>query len=79
MRPEQLAKKIRIHSVKMANSGGGSHIGSALSIADILGVLYSGVLKLNPKDPSDPKRDRFILSKGHAGAAVYAALAEVSI
>tara|TARA_B100000900_G_C20597394_1_gene723990 strand:+ start:523 stop:1326 length:804 start_codon:yes stop_codon:yes gene_type:complete len=77
MRPEQLAKKIRIHSVKMANSGGGSHIGSALSIADILGVLYSGVLKLNPKDPSDPKRDRFILSKGHAGAAVYAALAEV--
>lgn len=48
------------------------HIGSALSIADLLAVLYAEVLQIT--DPSDPKRDRFILSKGHAALALYAAL-----
>jgi transketolase len=48
------------------------HIGSALSIADIIAVLYSGILKIH--SPEDPHRDRFILSKGHAALAVYAAL-----
>jgi len=72
-----LARRIRIHALKMANRGGGSHIGSALSISDILAVLYSDVLYVNPKDPHMANRDRFILSKGHAGAAVYATLAEV--
>ena len=57
--------------------GGSSHIGSALSIADILAVLYGGVLRLNVNNPKAPDRDRFILSKGHAGAAVYAVLAEL--
>ena len=71
-----LAKKIRVHALKMANSGGGSHIGSSLSIADILGVLYKGVLKYDIKNSQWEERDRFILSKGHAGAAVYAVLAE---
>tara|TARA_Y100000748_G_C15501678_1_gene490388 strand:+ start:2251 stop:2967 length:717 start_codon:yes stop_codon:yes gene_type:complete len=51
-------------------------VGSALSIADILAVLYTN-MNVDPKDPSNPKRDRFILSKGHAGAAVYAVLAEL--
>jgi transketolase len=72
-----LARRIRIHALKMANRGGGSHIGSALSISDILAVLYSDVLYVNPKDHHMANRDRFILSKGHAGAAVYATLAEV--
>jgi transketolase len=71
-----LAKKIRLHCVKMANTGGGSHIGSALSIADLLAVLYADILTFDPKEPKAANRDRFILSKGHAGAAVYAALAE---
>ena len=71
-----LAKKIRLHCVKMANTGGGSHIGSALSIADLLAVLYADILTFDPKEPKAPNRDRFILSKGHAGAAVYAVLAE---
>jgi transketolase len=71
-----LAKKIRLHCVKMANTGGGSHIGSALSIADLLAVLYADILAFDPKEPKAVNRDRFILSKGHAGAAVYAALAE---
>ena len=73
---QELAKKVRIHSLKMANSGGGSHIGSALSIADILAVLYTEILHLDPKNPKLVQRDRFVLSKGHAGAALYATLAE---
>lgn len=53
-----------------------SHVGSALSCADILTVLYFGILNINPKNPLDPNRDRFILSKGHAVSALYAVLAE---
>jgi transketolase len=71
-----LANQIRIHALKMTSQGGSSHIGSALSIADILAVLYGKILKVDPKHPADPDRDRFILSKGHAGAAVYAVLAQ---
>ena len=72
----KLAKRIRIHALKMTSRGGSSHIGAALSIADILAVLYGGFLNVDPAAPSKPDRDRFILSKGHAGAAIYAALAE---
>lgn len=71
-----LARRIRIHVLRMTNRGGSSHVGAAFSMADIVAVLYGAALNLNPADPKDPKRDRFILSKGHAGAAVYAALAE---
>jgi transketolase len=60
----------------MTSRGGSSHVGAALSIADILAVLYGSVLRHHPGNPGWPLRDRFILSKGHAGAAVYAALAE---
>src|SRR5215831_17220824 len=60
----------------MTSRGGSSHIGAALSIADILAVLYGRTMRLDPRRPTWPERDRFILSKGHAGAAVYAALAE---
>lgn len=72
----ELAKNIRKHVLRMTSKGKSSHVGSALSIADILAVLYSN-MNVNPKKPLDPKRDRFILSKGHAGAAVYAVLAEL--
>tara|TARA_B100001113_G_scaffold1182_2_gene1076 strand:+ start:13884 stop:14675 length:792 start_codon:yes stop_codon:yes gene_type:complete len=72
----ELAKNIRKHVLRMTSKGKSSHVGSALSIADILAVLYSNI-NVNPKNPLDPKRDRFILSKGHAGAAVYAVLAEL--
>jgi transketolase len=73
----KLAKNIRLNCLKMVNRGGGSHIGSALSIADILAVLYGSVLNVDPNKPRENNRDRFILSKGHAGVAVYAALAEL--
>ena len=73
---EELALRLRRHVVRMCGSGGGSHVGSGLSMADIVAVLYGEVLQLDPSDPAWPGRDRFILSKGHAGACVYAALAE---
>lgn len=76
MDTERLAGHIRIHVLKMTSRGGSSHIGSCLSIADILAVLYGKVLHVDPDYPKDPERDRFILSKGHAGAAIYATLAE---
>ena len=76
MNSEQLAWKIRRHGVEMTHLSGGSHLGAILSVADIMAVLYADVLKVDPENPDDENRDRFILSKGHAGAAVYAALAE---
>lgn len=71
-----MAKRVRIHALRMTSRGGSSHVGAALSIADILAVLYGKVLKHDPRQPRWTDRDRFILSKGHAGAAVYAVLAE---
>ena len=73
---EQLAWLIRRHGIEMTHLSGGSHIGAVLSAADILAVLYADILHYNPEDPKWDGRDRFIMSKGHAGAAVYAALAE---
>lgn len=76
MTSEQLAWKIRRHGIEMTHLSGGSHIGAILSVADIIGVLYAQVLKIAPENPQWEERDRFILSKGHAGASIYAALAE---
>ncbi len=72
----QLAWKIRRHGIEMTHISQGSHIGSILSVADIIAVLYNDIAYVNPEEPEMPDRDRVILSKGHAGAAIYAALAE---
>jgi transketolase len=74
---DELARRIRIQSLQMVHRARASHIGSALSICDIIAVLYSQILQFNTNLPSSPDRDRFILSKGHACVAVYAALAEI--
>ena len=74
---EHLALQIRRHAVRMTHLGNSSHVGSVLSMADLVAVLYGSVLRVDPGDPGWADRDRFILSKGHAGAGVYAALAEV--
>lgn len=76
MDPTELAKRIRTHAVNMTHRGRSSHVGSALGMADILAALYGSVLNVRPEDPSWADRDRVILSKGHAGSAMYAALAE---
>jgi transketolase len=71
-----LARRIRRHVVEMTHLGKSSHIGSILSMADIIAVLYGQVMRVEPARPRWAGRDRFILSKGHAGAGIYAALAE---
>lgn len=76
MTSEQLAWKICRHDVEMTHISGGSHIGAVLSVADIMAVLYADVLHYRPEEPKWDGRDRFVLSKGHAGGALYAALAE---
>lgn len=73
----KFAKNIRISALKMVHRARASHIGSALSIADVIAVLYGKVMRLDPRDLKHVDRDRFILSKGHACVAVYAALAEI--
>ena len=74
--PRVLAWLIRRHGLEMTHLSRGSHIGAIFSVAEIMAVLYTGVMNVNPAEPAMPDRDRLILSKGHAGAAVYAALAE---
>ena len=74
--PKTLAWLIRRNGLEMTHLSRGSHIGSVLSVAEIIAVLYARVLNVDPKEPKKPDRDRMILSKGHAGSAVYAALAE---
>ena len=76
MTSEQLAWLIRRHGIEMTHRSHGSHIGAILSVADIIAVLYTDVMRYKAEDPAWKDRDRFILSKGHAGAAIYAALAE---
>lgn len=71
------AKAIRLHALRMTHAANTSHIGSCLSMADMLAVLYSGgVLKHQKDNPKWQERDRLIISKGHASAIVYGALAE---
>lgn len=72
----ELAWRIRRHGVEMTHLSQGSHIGSILSVADIVAVLYAGAASVRPDEPAWEGRDRVILSKGHAGASIYAALAE---
>jgi transketolase len=74
--PPDLARRIRLHALRMTSLGGTSHVGSVFSMADLLAVLYARTLRVDPLRPDWPERDRFILAKGHAGAGVYAALAE---
>lgn len=72
-----LAHKIRRHGIEMTHVSHGSHIGSILSVTDVVAVLYADIMKYDSKNPEWEGRDKLILSKGHAGAAIYAALAEV--
>jgi transketolase len=72
---KKFALKIRIETLKEIGSLGVGHIGGSLSIADVLAVLYGEVMNLDPKNPRWEDRDWLVLSKGHAGPALYAALA----
>lgn len=73
---ESKCRELRKWIFRQAYAAGGAHMGAAFSVADILGTFYFGdVLKYRPEDPWWEDRDRLVLSKGHAGVALYAALA----
>jgi len=72
-----LAKSVRLDCLRMVYEGRSGHIGSMLSCADLLAVLYRKILKVNPAFPKAEERDRLIFSKGHGGAALFATLAEL--
>jgi transketolase len=76
---ELLAKEIRIDVLKILERAKASHIGSCYSCADILAVLYGSILKIDITNPKCSNRDRFILSKGHAAAALYATLSNIGM
>ncbi|MFH1905178.1 MAG: transketolase [bacterium] len=73
---KKLATQIRVDVLKMIYKAKSAHIGASFSMADILAVLYGGIMKINPSDPKWEERDRYIQSKGHAAAGLYAALGE---
>ncbi|MDR5704314.1 MAG: transketolase [Armatimonadota bacterium] len=71
----EISRRIRKYAIEMTTAAGSGHATSALSIAEIMAVLYFSELRVDPLRPDDPDRDRFILSKGHGCPALYAALA----
>lgn len=81
MKPElkrelkDFALQIRIACLEELKALGFGHVGGSLSVIDVLAVLYGSVMKVDPKNPSWPDRDKLVCSKGHAGPAVYATLA----
>lgn len=77
MNSRELARRVRIDAVRMVHEHHASHIASALSVVDILAVLYHDIMHIDPQNPNMPERDRLVLSKGHAGVAIYATLAEM--
>ncbi|MBU1121410.1 MAG: transketolase [Candidatus Omnitrophica bacterium] len=70
------SKELRKTIVKTICNGGGGHISASLSVVEILAVLYCNIMNVNSENLTDENRDRFILSKGHAGVALYAVLAD---
>ena len=72
---QSFAKQIRIKTIHQMKVRGFGHIGGAMSIVDVLSVLYGKQMKYDPKNPAMEDRDWIVCSKGHAGPAIYAALA----
>jgi transketolase len=77
MKSEELVRKAKLKALQLAHHANASHLGGAFSIADVLSVLYSEVLKYNAEDPTWSKRDRMFYSKGHACTILYAILQEI--
>jgi transketolase len=75
--PLTLSKRVRRHIVQMVYDVQSGHIGGSMSATDIMSVLYTRIMRIDPQDPDWPDRDRFILSKGHCTPVQYATLAEM--
>lgn len=72
---KKFARDIRVNTLKMLNNLGFGHYGGSLSVIETLAVLYNDIMKYDPKNPNWEERDYFVLSKGHAGPALYSTLA----
>ena len=72
---QRFALEIRIAEMEEFKARGFGHVGGSLSVTDTLAVLYGAVMRVDPKNPQWPERDKLVCSKGHAGPAVYATLA----
>ncbi len=72
---QQFACRIRIETIRALGVMGSGHIGGAMSMADLMAVLYGKVLNVDPQDPQKEDRDWVVISKGHSGPSLYAALA----
>jgi transketolase len=72
----ELARTIRAHTVRMIAKAKASHVGTCMSMADLLAVLYASILRVDPARPAWSERDRLLVSKGHGAAILYAVLAE---
>ena len=71
----QFARDIRVATLKALTHLGFGHYGGSMSVVETLAVLYGEVMRIDPADPDWPERDYFVLSKGHAGPALYSTLA----
>ena len=76
---EKIAKRLRIHSLKMTTLAGSGHPTTCLSMAELVACLFFDVMRYNPKDPYDWANDEFVLSKGHAAPILWAVYAEARI
>lgn len=72
---KRFSAEIRVSMIREMQALGSGHVGGSASIADVLAVLYGGVMNVKPEEPEWEERDRLVLSKGHCGPALYAALA----
>ena len=70
------ARQVRRDIITMTSKAGAGHPGGSLSCTDVLVALYFEIMNVDPKNPKDPNRDRFVLSKGHAAPALYGTLCE---
>ncbi|MBQ7725305.1 MAG: transketolase, partial [Lachnospiraceae bacterium] len=71
-----LSYELRKNTVDIIRNGGGGHIGGDMSVMEILVALYFSVMNISPENADDPKRDRFVMSKGHSVESLYAVLAK---
>jgi transketolase len=69
------AEEIRLATLRLFEARGFGHVGGAMSVVEMIAVLYGGAMKIDSKNPGDPDRDMLVMSKGHAGPTLYAALA----
>src|SRR5688572_21320281 len=76
---KEKGRRLRIHSIRATTEAGSGHPSSCLSAADLVSVIFFNEMRFDPKDPSNPNNDRFVLSKGHAAPLLYAAYAESGI